>query len=159
MNKTTVYLGLGTNLGDKQANMRSAIHELDQEVGHVEKVSHMYATAPWGFESDNQFLNAVCRLSTEMTAGELLATTKQIELSLGRTSKTGENGYADRIIDIDILLYGDNIIEREELVVPHPHMSRRLFVMEPLAEIAPEIKHPLTGESMKDLESKLKAGE
>lgn len=156
MKKTTVYLGLGTNLGDKTANMRSAIHELDQEVGHIEKVSHMYATEPWGFESENEFLNAVCSMSTEMTAEELLKKTKEIELTLGRTAKTGKNGYADRIIDIDILLYGDDIIECDELVVPHPHMSRRLFVMEPLAEIAPDMKHPVTGESMKYLESKLK---
>ena len=130
-----VYLGLGTNLGDKQKNLNDAIRMLENLVGEVEKVSSVIETEPEGFKSDNMFLNAVVKVRTTLSPFELLDITQDVEKSLGRKEKSSNGIYHDRVIDIDILLYDDINISTPRLVIPHPRMTQREFVMTPLAEI------------------------
>lgn len=130
-----VYLGLGSNLGDKCLHLRTAINEIEKRIGHVECQSAFVETEPWGFESDNTFVNAVVRVDTALSPLDLLKETQTIEREMGRTHKTVDGKYSDRIIDIDILLYGDAEINLPELVVPHPRMHERDFVMKPLEEV------------------------
>lgn len=130
----TVYLGLGSNLGDRRALLESAIRLIGERVGPVVRQSSFIETAPWGFESPNAFLNAVICCETVRTPREVLQLTQQIERELGRTRKTTA-GYADRPIDIDILLYDDVTIDEPDLQIPHPLMNERDFVMRPLEEI------------------------
>ena len=130
-----VYLGLGSNLGDKCLHLRTAINEIEKRIGHVECQSAFVETEPWGFESDNTFVNAVVRVDTALSPLDLLKETQTIERGMGRTHKTVDGKYSDRIIDIDILLYGDVEINLPELVVPHPRMHERDFVMKPLEEV------------------------
>ena len=130
-----VYLGLGTNLGDKQKNLNDAIRMLENQVGEVEKVSSVIETEPEGFKSDNLFLNAVVKVRTALSPFELLDITQDVEKSLGRKEKSSNGIYHDRVIDIDILLYDDINISTPRLVIPHPRMTQREFVMTPLAEI------------------------
>lgn len=133
-----VYLGLGTNIGNKRKNMVTAAALLAERAGDVLSLSSFYETEPWGFASENTFLNAALELETDCSPMELLRLTQQIEREMGRTQKS-DGSYHDRIIDIDILLYGNEVVHHEDLVVPHPLMQQRLFVMQPLAEIAPSI--------------------
>ena len=135
-----VYLGLGTNLGDKEAHLKAAIEEIGKRVGEVTSLSAFHASEPWGFESENFFLNAVCCVSTDFQPTEVLAITQDIERSLGRLKKSLNGIYSDRVIDIDILLYDDLHIDTPELTIPHPLMWQRDFVMIPLREIAPDIQ-------------------
>ena len=130
-----VYLGLGTNLGDKQKNLNDAIRMLENQVGEVEKVSSVIETEPEGFKSDNMFLNAVVKVRTALSPFELLDITQDMEKSLGRKEKSSNGIYHDRVIDIDILLYDDINISTPRLVIPHPRMTQREFVMTPLTEI------------------------
>ena len=130
-----IYLGLGSNLGDKCLHMRTAINEIEKRIGHVECQSAFVETEPWGFESDNTFVNAVVRVDTALSPLDLLKETQTIEREMGRTHKTVDGKYSDRIIDIDILLYGDAETNLPELVVPHPRMYERDFVMKPLEEL------------------------
>ena len=134
-NTHMVYLGLGTNLGDKQKNLNDAIRMLGNQVGEVEKVSSVIETEPEGFKSDNMFLNAVVKVRTTLSPFELLDITQDMEKSLGRKEKSSNGIYHDRVIDIDILLYDDINISTPRLVIPHPRMTQREFVMTPLAEI------------------------
>lgn len=136
------YLALGTNIGNRRRNMITAAALLAERVGDVLALSGFYETEPWGFQSENTFLNAALRLETSLSPLELLKATQQIEAEMGRTQKS--NGtYHDRIIDIDILLYDDLILQTPELTLPHPLMQDRRFVMEPLLEIAPSVVHPV----------------
>lgn len=146
----SVYLGLGTNIGNKRKNMVTAAALLAERAGDVLSLSSFYETEPWGFDSENAFLNAALELETSCSPMELLRLTQQIEREMGRTQKS-DGSYHDRIIDIDILLYGNETIHTEELVVPHPLMQQRLFVMQPLAEIAPSLVHPVLQKSMYEL--------
>ena len=134
-NTHMVYLGLGTNLGDKQKNLNDAIRMLENQVGEVEKVSSVIETEPEGFKSDNLFLNAVVKVRTALSPFELLDITQDVEKSLGRKEKSSNGIYHDRVIDIDILLYDDIKISTPRLVIPHPRMAQREFVMTPLTEI------------------------
>ena len=141
------YLGLGTNIGNKRRNMITAAALLAERVGDILALSGFYETEPWGFESENFFLNAAVKLKTSFSPLEVLQITQQIEKELGRTEKS--NGvYHDRIIDIDILLYGDEVLQIPELTLPHPLMHERKFVMDPLAEIAPFVVHPVLKERL-----------
>jgi len=144
-----VHLGLGTNLGDKEKNLQQAVNRLSL-LGTIKKQSNSFLSKPWGFDSENMFQNAVVLLETSLLPFDLLTQTKQIECELGRTSKS-INGYSDRIIDIDILLYDDQIINTPELKIPHPLITERDFVLIPLLEISPEAVDPVTGESYKNL--------
>lgn len=134
-NTHMVYLGLGTNLGDKQKNLNDAIRMLENQVGEVEKVSSVIETEPEGFKSDNMFLNAVVKVRTALSPFEILDITQDVEKSLGRKEKSSNGIYHDRVIDIDILLYDDINISTPRLVIPHPRMTQREFVMTPLTEI------------------------
>lgn len=135
INMHTVYLALGTNLGNRKAIMREAIDNIGKKVGTVMRQSSFYETEPWGFESPNLFLNACICVSTKLAPRQLLELTQAIERDMGRVEKTVGLQYVDRIIDIDILLYDDLHINEPDLVIPHPLMEEREFVMKPLLEI------------------------
>ena len=132
-----VYLGLGSNLGDKVWNLSEAIRLIAERVGQVVRQSSFIETEPWGFRSDNTFLNAVILCETDKTPREVLLLTQQIERDMGRRQKSVSVGYIDRTIDIDILLYDDLTIDEPDLQIPHPLMHQRDFVMRPLQEIRP----------------------
>lgn len=134
-NSHIAYLSLGSNLGDRHATMQSAILLLGKQAGSVDRVSSAIETEPWGFKSANKFLNMCVRIITPLSPEQLLATTKDIELQLGRTTKSVNGQYHDRPIDIDILTYDDIHINTPSLTLPHPHMHERDFVMIPLREI------------------------
>lgn len=134
------YLGIGTNLGDRTSNMHSAINLINEQAGHVLACSSFIETEPWGFSSDNAFLNAVVEIDTLYSPHELLHITQRIEREMGRTHKSVGGVYSDRIIDIDILLYDSLTIHDENLTIPHPLIWQRSFVYEPLLEIAPHLK-------------------
>ena len=151
----TVYLGLGTNIGNRKENLTRAIGLLSLALGHYTALSSFIETAPWGFDSDNAFLNCTVAFDTELTPHQLLDTTENIERELGRTSKSNGGIYHDRVIDIDILLYGSETVSTERLTIPHPLMHMRDFVLEPLAQIAPHTVHPTTGKSIEQLKAAL----
>lgn len=144
------YIGLGTNIGNKRRNLITAAALLAERTGDVLSISSFYETEPWGFESDNTFLNAALLLETELEPLQLLSLTQEIEKEMGRTQKS-DGAYHDRIIDLDILLYDLCVINDAALVVPHPLMHKRQFVMEPLAEIAPMLVHPVLNKTMLEL--------
>lgn len=146
-----VYLGLGTNLGDKEQNLRMSIKKIEERIGNVVSLSAFYATAPWGFSSENSFLNAAVCVETTLFPLQVLEETQRIERELGRTEKSVNGLYADRLIDIDLLLYDDRVMDAEGLILPHPLMTERRFVMEPLSEIAPDVVHPVLHKTMKEL--------
>ncbi len=129
------YLGLGSNLGDREANIRKAISLIGKKVGLVLRQSSLIETEPWGFESSNKFLNAVILCETPLTPRQLLKVTQSIERQLGRRKKSLASSYSDRPIDIDILLYDDLTVNEPDLKIPHPLMQQRDFVMIPLQEI------------------------
>lgn len=131
----SVFLSLGSNLGDKRKNLTDAITRINATIGIVERQSSFIETEPWGFDSDNTFLNAVIMCATALSPHELLKATQHIEHEMGRTHKSVNREYKDRIIDIDILLYDDVCINTPELTIPHPLMMERDFVMVPLNEI------------------------
>ena len=148
------YLGLGTNIGTKRRNMITAAALLAERVGDILALSGFYETEPWGFESENFFLNAAVKLKTSFSPLELLQITQQIEKELGRTEKSN-GAYHDRIIDIDILLYDDEVLRTPQLTLPHSLMHERKFVMDPLSEIAPFVVHPVLKERIIDLKERL----
>ena len=130
-----VYLGLGTNLGNREQNLREAIRLIGDRVGQIARQSSFIETEPWGYESSNRYMNAVVRCETEQSPREVLLATQQIERDLGRKTKSVCGSYADRMIDIDILLYDDLSVDEPDLKIPHPLMHQRDFVMIPLREI------------------------
>lgn len=130
-----LYLSLGSNIGDRHALIQQALQMLDERVGSVYRVSSFIETEPWGFESEHKFLNAACLVHTMMSPQDCLEETKRIEQLLGRTQKSTDGQYHDRPIDIDLLMYDDEHITQDDLVLPHPHMHERDFVMIPLREI------------------------
>ena len=142
----TVYLGLGSNMGDRQDNLDRALEFLSQRL-RMGKVSSIYDTEPVGNPDQPRFLNLVCQAYTRLAPTALLALAKGIENKLGRAGKSN----APRPIDIDILLYGEQVIDNPELVIPHPKMTERAFVLVPLDEIAPELVHPVNGKTIKEL--------
>ena len=135
----TLYLSLGTNMGDRRKNLSSALELIGHEVGTVVSASDIIETEPWGFESSNMFLNMVAKVETHLQPIEVLHATQKIEHTLGRDKKSVDGEYQNRPIDIDILLYDDLVMNTPELTIPHPLMYQREFVMKPLAQIAPEL--------------------
>lgn len=129
------FLALGSNLGNKEENLERAIALINSRAGEVVRRSTFLVTEPWGFNSENNFLNACIAIDTHLPPRQLLSVTKQIEFDMGRTAKSTEGEYHDRVIDIDILLYGDVEIDEPDLKIPHPLMHERDFVMIPLEEI------------------------
>jgi GTP cyclohydrolase-4 len=146
-----VYLGLGANLGDRQGNLLRAV-ELLSQWGQIEELSSLYETEPVGYLEQPPFLNAACQLTTILTAEELLAVAKNIESALGRTPSFPN---APRPIDIDILFYGEQVMNSPRLVIPHPRLEERAFVLVPLAEIAPDLVHPVNGMTIRELVERL----
>lgn len=156
-----VYVGLGTNLGDKEQNLRDTVQKIEEQIGKVVSLSAFYVTAPWGFTSENSFLNAAACVDTDLSPLAVLQETQAIERELGRTKKSVDGVYSDRLIDIDLLFYEDLVLSvtsptGAELNLPHPLMTERDFVMLPLAEIAPELVHPVFGKTMKEISSGIK---
>ena len=133
-----IYLGIGTNLGDREANLQTALQLLDERVGEQLACSSVYRSAPQGFVSDNEFANIVAVYETDFSPEEVLLLTQQMEREMGRTEKSVNGVYHDRVIDIDLLqARGDEAIRRsgERLTLPHPRMQERDFVMIPLREV------------------------
>lgn len=145
--KTTVYLALGTNLVDRKKNLSAARKSLSSKIT-IKETSSIYETEPWGEIDQGDFLNQVIHGTTSLSPRELLEFIKQIEVNLGR--KPGIR-YGPRIIDIDILFYGDHIYSSPDLTIPHPRISERAFVLVPLAEIASDLRIPGSGETIRDL--------
>ena len=137
---STVYLSLGSNLGDRELTLRQAVSLLEERVGRVLRLSAFHETAPWGFSSDNMFVNAAVSIETSLSPRQLLVATQAIEKDLGRTVKSADGLYHDRPIDIDILLYDDLKMDEPDLKIPHPLMNEREFVKIPLREIM-EVKN------------------
>lgn len=150
-----VYLSLGSNLGNRKQNIVRAVALLAERVGSISALSSLYETAPWGFESENAFLNAAVCMCAGLLPAELLQVTQQIEREMGRARKT-DRYYHDRPIDIDLIFYDELVLDTPDLVLPHPFMQQRGFVLEPLVEIAPDLLHPLLHKSMKTLYRELK---
>ena len=146
-----VYLGLGANLGNKRKQLITATALLAEKAGDIPVLSGFHETVPWGYQSPHPFLNIALRLETSLSPYELLALTQQIERELGRSSTNKDRPYADRTIDIDILLYDKVILQTPDLVLPHPLMHQRLFVLQPLSEIAPNLAHPVFGKTITEL--------
>ena len=132
-----LIISLGTNLGDREQNLNNAIDLIIKRIGKVKKKSSFYKTAPDGFVSENDFLNAVIAIKTKLSVYQVFKQTRKIEKILGRTKKSKNEIYTDRIIDIDILTYNNLIINTKKLTLPHPKLHLRKFVTEPLAEILP----------------------
>ncbi len=150
------FLGLGTNLGNKEQNLRDAVQKIEERIGRVSSLSAFYTTAPWGFDSANCFLNAVCQVGTTLQPLQVLEATQAVEREMGRTSKSVNGVYHDRVIDIDLLLcYAADgtpvTVDTPHLHLPHPLMHLRDFVMRPLVEIAPHALHPIFRKTMEEL--------
>ncbi|HKJ26250.1 MAG TPA: 2-amino-4-hydroxy-6-hydroxymethyldihydropteridine diphosphokinase [Anaerolineales bacterium] len=143
----TIYLGLGTNSGDRAANLEAAIQALPPQV-EVQERSPIYQTPPWGYTNQPDFLNLVLEARTQLTPPQLLKFLKSLEDQVGRTATFR---WGPREIDIDILLYDDLVLETDELVIPHPQMQARAFVLVPLADLAPNLVHPKLKQTNTDL--------
>jgi len=148
-----VHIGIGSNLGDRLENCQKALELLGVKGGTIRKLSSFYETEPWGVEDQPNFLNAAAEVETFLQAHELLAILKDIEKVIGRV-KTIQWG--PRIIDLDILFYGDEVIDSDQLKIPHPLLHERDFVLNPLMEICPDKIHPLKGKTIKQLKEALK---
>lgn len=151
------FLSLGSNLGDREQNLRRAICELQKRTGTVVSQSAFFTTEPWGFQSANTFVNVCIGLHTPLQPSDLLRATQDIERRMGRTQKSTDGTYHDRTIDIDLLLCGDLVIDQPTLRIPHPLMAERLFVLKPLAQIAQNQSVPGTGMSVGEMLSALAA--
>jgi 2-amino-4-hydroxy-6-hydroxymethyldihydropteridine diphosphokinase len=147
----TVYLSLGSNLGNREDNLDMALKLLSERM-RMGKVSSIYDTEPLGNTGQPRFLNLACEVFTRLTPEGLLSLAKGIEGKMGRRGKSGE----PRPIDIDILLYGDKVVDTPDLVIPHPSMAERSFVLVPLAEIAPDIVHPVVKKTIKEMKDAIK---
>ena len=148
------YIGFGSNIGDRLKHIQNAIHALSKTEGIVlEQISSIYKTAPVGYEKQGEFLNGVAAIQTSLSPLPLLHTLKDIETAVGRQRRLR---WGPREIDLDILIYGDLCAQTEELVIPHPEMHLRRFVLVPLVEIAPNLVHPAFQETVQILLSRLK---
>jgi 2-amino-4-hydroxy-6-hydroxymethyldihydropteridine diphosphokinase len=158
VNTTTAYIGLGSNLGDGLAILQSAWKRIGEDKRITQgQISSPYMTAPLDMESSNWFTNAVGALKTSYSALEFLKYLLAIEADFGRTRSPDTQGYQDRTLDLDILFFGDSVMSTETLTLPHPKLESRLFVLEPLAEIAPLLKSQNDGITMREKRQQLHA--
>ncbi len=152
----TAFIGLGSNLGDSLRVVLEGWEALGRVQGvYLEQLSHPYRTEPVGMASDNWFINAAGEVRTELSPGELLASLHSVEEQFGRRRDPAATGYQDRILDFDLLLYEQLVIQDRRVVVPHPALQDRLFVLLPLCEIAADIQHPVVGKNICSLLSEL----
>ena len=151
----TAYIALGSNLGDKEANLRKALELLEKRGVEVVRTSSFICTEPYGVTDQPQFLNAVCEVRTSLAPLELLHTLLDIEQEMGRVRL---RHWGERNIDLDLLLYEDVVMDTPELKLPHPDMQNRDFVLLPLVEIAPELVHPTLGKSIIEIKDKIICG-
>ena len=145
----SAWIGIGTNLGNRSANLAAARKSIVSGGCRIRAVSEIYESAPWGYESRNMFYNQCLVLETDLSAEAMLRILQKIESEMGRVQSAG--GYADRIIDLDLLFFDNLVMHTGELVLPHPKLEERLFVLRPLAEIAPEKIHPVLGLTVSEL--------
>jgi len=150
MVKKALVLLLGGNVGDRLLYLKKALDLLSDQWGAPRQISSIYETAAWGFESAD-FYNLAVVFNSDLTAKECLLITQKIEIELGRTSKSTDGNYRARVMDIDILFYGLDIVDTEFLIIPHARIEERRFVLEPLKEIIPNFKHPRSGKSIEEL--------
>lgn len=148
---TEVVLGIGTNEGNRLGLIRQAIQLLEKQLEELLAISSIYETKPWGFEADQDFYNLVAVYRTAKSVDELLVCTQAIEQQLGRQQKSTGTGYSSRPMDIDILFFGNKVINKHNLVVPHEKMLDRKFVMVPLSEVYGDFTHPLLSKKVKVL--------
>jgi 2-amino-4-hydroxy-6-hydroxymethyldihydropteridine diphosphokinase len=149
----TCYLLLGSNEGNRLKYLQLAVEAISLFAVSVVKQSSVYETEPWGFRDDTPFLNQVIEFKTDMEAADLMKKLLLTETELGRKRSINDQGYAARIIDIDLLLYGNHIINKHGLIVPHPRLHERRFTLVPLVEISPELVHPILKMNMAQLEA------
>ena len=152
--KKTVYLSLGSNIGDREPNLRTAVKRLG-DLGEVTAVSSLYETEPVEFTAQPWFLNIAVELKTELMPKQLLAAVLKIEREMGRKRLQPKG---PRLIDIDIVLFGNAVVSDAKLMIPHPAMRERKFVLAPLAEIAAEVRHPVLKKTVREMLEKLPAG-
>ncbi len=145
-----LFLGLGGNIGNVSENFKISLEKIDKDIGRIIAKSSMYKTEPWGNKNQDFFMNQVIEVETALSADDVLQRILKIEILLGR-NRDKDNQFAARTIDIDILFFGDEIINRPNLIVPHPRLHLRNFVLTPLLEIAPEFLHPSLEKKIKDL--------
>jgi len=151
---TTIHIGIGSNLGDRECNCLKALEELEKRGIKVAKKSSRYETEPWGVRDQPRFVNMAVEADTDLSPGEVLRVIKDIEKKLGRREVLR---WGPRIVDLDILLYDDQVIDETDLRIPHPHMHERDFVLKPLSEIAPEAMHPLLKKTVREMLSEVLA--
>lgn len=147
--ETEVILSLGSNLGNREENLRQAMLLLQKYCGKINKIASLYQSEPFGFSAESDFLNTCISLTTRLSVYEVLNKIQLIERELGRTEKSENGAYKSRVIDIDIIFYGSEIYENETLKVPHSEYTKRLFVLLPLNEIATDLRDPLSGKSVR----------
>jgi deoxyguanosine kinase len=146
-----VLLSLGSNMGDRAAILRKAVAMIGERAGEVTAVSGIYEAEPWGFSADTTFYNMTAAVNTRLEPLELLAEILAIEALLGRVRTPGADSYSSRPIDIDILFFGDRVINQAGLIVPHPRIAERRFVLQPLALLKPDKPHPVNGKSIQTM--------
>ena len=147
----SLFLAFGSNLGDKKNNIEAALEKTEKRIGRITSISAFYDSVPDGFESNNNFINSACEVVTSMNVFEVFSITQDIEKELGRSDKSFNQKYRDRVIDIDIIMAGNRVIDTANLIIPHPRFHERNFVLEPLCEIAPDAIHPVIGKTVKEL--------
>jgi 2-amino-4-hydroxy-6-hydroxymethyldihydropteridine diphosphokinase len=154
-NEHSVFLALGSNLGDKQKNIEDAFEKIEERIGKITSLSALHITNPVGFQSANIFVNCVCEVVTNIDIYTLFATTQEVEKEIGRRVKSRYGIYTDRIIDIDLIMADNLIINTPDLTIPHPLFHLRDFVLAPFCEIAPDRIHPLFGKTIRKLKDEL----
>lgn len=150
-----VALLLGSNQGDRKELLSKARQEINNRIGHIEAQSSLHTTTAWGYQSENKYLNQALIVCSAQDPHQILDSIQQIEQHLGRKRSTTER-YTDRTIDIDIIFYGDQIINTERLKIPHPLMAERDFVLKPLNELIPEFRHPILEISVNEISESIK---
>ena len=147
----SLFLALGSNLGERERNIEQAYNSIEKQIGRISSKSAFFYSAPVGFISEHNFVNTVCEVRTDLDVDEAFSITQSIEYNLGRLEKSKDSVYNDRIIDIDLILVENLIVNRENLIIPHPKFHERIFVLKPLFEIAPEIIHPVLKKTIREL--------
>ena len=152
---SSIFLALGSNLGNKEQNIFVALDKIEERIGKIISLSALYITSPVGFNSPNYFVNCVCEATFHSDIMTLFSKTQEIEREMGRSTKSVAGCYSDRIIDIDLIMAGDLVLNTPALTIPHPAFHTRDFVLTSLCDIAPDRIHPVLGKSMRQLKEEL----